>query len=201
MVRLTDRPLQLYFVRHGETEWSARGLHTGVTDLPLTAAGTLQASRLAVFLSDIKLIGVFTSPLTRARQTCETAGFANEAIVDADLAEWDYGEYEGRTTADIHRTRPGWDVFKDGCPGGEEPAQIAQRVDRVIARQKGSSGSIALFSHGQFGCALAARWIGLPVSAGRNFALDPTAIGILGTRHDRPETPVILRWNVLPGEV
>jgi len=123
-----------------------------------------------------------------------------EVVVDADLVEWDCGEYEGRRSVDIHRDCPDWDVFRDGCPGGETPVEIADRADRLIARLRAFRGNIVLFSHGQFGCALAARWIGLPVAAGRHFAFDPAAIGILGAKQDRPDIPVILCWNVPPGK-
>lgn len=196
MTDLNNQPLRLYLVRHGETDWSLSGRHTGTTDLPLTTEGHRQADRLASYFHARGLSHVLTSPRRRARETCKAAGLAGEATTDADLAEWDYGRYEGRTTADIHRERPGWDVYCDGCPGGETSADVAARADRLIARLREYTGGVALFSHGQFGCALAARWIGLPIAEARHFAFDPAAIGILADKPGRSGTSQIVRWNL-----
>jgi broad specificity phosphatase PhoE len=193
----TEAP-RLYFVRHGETEWSLSGRHTGRTDIPLTAAGEVAARRLQPRLKTIAFAHVLTSPRQRARRTCELAGLGLNAEIIADLAEWDYGEYEGRRSADIERDRPGWSIFRDGCPGGETPRNLADRADRLIASLQAMGGAIALFSHGHFGCALAARWIGLPILNGRNFALNPASLSILGYSAHHPETPVVQLWNAAP---
>ncbi len=189
---------QIYFVRHGETDWSLSHQHTGCTDLPLTPHGEAQASALAPWLAPISFSHVFTSPLQRARRTCALACPAAAAQPEPDLMEWNYGEYEGRRTADIHRERPGWDVFSDGCPGGESPADIAARADRLISRLSRLHGNIALFSHGEFGDALAARWIGLEVSQARHLYLDTASLSILGYRPGHDDTRVIRMWNAVP---
>jgi probable phosphoglycerate mutase len=193
----SDRP-QLYFVRHGETEWSLSHQHTGRTDLPLTPHGEQQAIALAPWLARTSFSHVFTSPLQRASRTCALAG-ASAATPEPDLMEWHYGGYEGRRTADIHAERPGWDVFRDGCPGGESPADIAARADRLIARLSRLHGNIALFSHGEFGDALAARWIGLEVAQARHFYLNTASLSILAYRPGHPDTRVIQLWNAVPG--
>ncbi len=192
-----DRPV-VHFVRHGETEWSLAHKHTGRTDLALTAHGEAQASALAPWLAGIAFSHVFTSPLRRARRTCELAGLAAHAEAEPDLMEWNYGEYEGRRTADIQIERPGWDVFSDGCPGGESPAQIAGRADRLIDRLNRLRGNIALFSHGEFGDALAARWIGLEIGQARHLYLDTASLSILGYRPGHLDTRVIALWNAVP---
>jgi broad specificity phosphatase PhoE len=157
--------VRLYLIRHGETEWSLSGQHTGRTDLPLTAQGEDEACKLLPCLSRIGFSGVLTSPLQRARRTCELAGLGAAAEIEPDLAEWHYGDYEGRLSHDIRKERPGWDVFRDGCPNGEKPNQVSDRADRLIARVCTLNGNIALFSHGQFVRVLAMRWIALSLSA------------------------------------
>ena len=192
----TGAPLQLYFIRHGETAWSLSGQHTGRTELPLTPHGEAMARALAPMLRGLHFTQVLTSPRLRARSTCALAGFgASAAQTEPDLAEWDYGAYEGLRTAQVHLQRPGWDVWEDGCPGGEMPVEVAARADRLIERLGGLSGKVALFSHGQFGRVLAARWIGLPVVQGQHFAIDPASIGILGAETHHPQRRVISLWN------
>jgi probable phosphoglycerate mutase len=186
---------QIFLIRHGETSWSLTGQHTGRTDLPLTENGEHRASYLRGLLSGTKFTHVLTSPLQRARRTCELAGFGPVARVEPDLHEWDYGDYEGRTTADIRAQRPGWNVFQDGCPQGESVEQISQRADRVLAGLRPMDGTVALFSHGQFLRALAVRWIGLPVREGQHFALDTASISILGYEHHNGDIPAISLWN------
>ena len=183
---------QIYLLRHGETAWSLTGQHTGYTDPPLTENGERRASCLRGQLQGIKFDHVLTSPLQRARRTCELAGFGAVARTAPDLQEWDYGHYEGRTTADIRAQHPGWDVFVDGCPHGESVDQISQRADRALTSLRKLGGTIALFSHGQFLRVLAMRWIGLPVGEGRHFALDTASISILGLER---EIVVIMLWN------
>lgn len=191
---------QLYLIRHGETEWSFSGRHTGRTDLPLTDQGAAKALRLRAYLAATPFALVLTSPLKRARETCVLAGFGSIAEISTDLSEWDYGDYEGRSSADIRNEVPGWNVFRDGCPGGESPAQVSERADRVIARALAFEGRIALFSHGQFGCALAARWIELAILKGQHFALDPASVSVLGPKPGHPQVPVIEQWNTAPPE-
>lgn len=187
--------LELYLIRHGETAWSITGQHTGVTDIPLTLHGEKQASELAPFLRTLHFARVLTSPLSRARHTCELAGLGEGALIDADLAEWNYGEYEGRRTVDIQRDIPGWNVWHDGCPRGDTPLSISDRADRLLARLGALSGKVALFSHGQFGEALAARWIGLAVIEAQHFALGPATVSILAHETGHPSVPVIALWN------
>lgn len=191
-------PLQIYFVRHGETAWSLSGQHTGHTDLPLTPHGKTMARALAPLLAAVPFALVLTSPRLRARTTCELAGLGAAAQVETDLAEWDYGDYEGQRSVDIRRQRPDWDVWRDGCPGGEMPAEVGVRADRVIARLRELDGAVILFSHGQFGRVLAARWVGWPVVEGLHFALDPASVGILATETGRPERRIIALWNATP---
>ena len=194
-------PLQLYLLRHGETEWSLSGQHTGRTDLPLTAHGETEARALGPRLRGVRFAHVLTSPLYRARQTCEFSGFGAAAEIEPDLAEWNYGDYEGRLSADIHKQRPNWNVLQDGCPGGEMPAQVSARTDRLIARLRELDGNIALFSHGQFGCVLAARWIGLPLIEARHFLIGTASLSILGYEPSHPEVPVIALWNTSAHEL
>ena len=184
--------VEIHLFRHGETEWSLSLRHTGRTDLPLTARGEAEASALGGRLRGLRFDRVFTSPRQRARRTCELAVPSPASEIDPDLAEWDYGDYEGRRSAEILTERPGWNIFADGAPGGETPAEISERADRVIARLRGTGGRVALFTHGHFGRVLAARWIGLPVAEARHFLLGTASAGILG--HERGE-PVIARWN------
>jgi probable phosphoglycerate mutase len=174
------RPSAVFLVRHGETEWSLSGQHTGVTDLPLTENGRRAAQQLAPLLAETEFALVLTSPLARARTTCELAGLGDRMQVDPDLSEWSYGAYEGLTAEQIHRSAPGWLIFTDGCPGGESPDQVGARVDRVIRRIREAAGRVALFAHGHFLRVFAARWIGLPPAHGRHFLLDTSTLSILG---------------------
>lgn len=184
----------VYLARHGETAWSLSGQHTGLTDLPLTAGGEAAARALGARLSRVRPGLVLTSPLARAHRTCELAGFGDVAQVDADLVEWHYGTYEGRTTSDILRDRPGWKLFRDGCPGGEMPADVAVRADRVIARVRAHGGDALLFSSGHLLRMLAARWVGLPPAGGAWLVLGTASLSTLGYEHDASE-PVIRSWN------
>lgn len=185
--------MPIYLIRHGETEWALTGRHTGRTDLPLTENGERQASALRERLQGISFTRVLTSPYQRARRTCELAGLGAEAKVEADLHEWDYGDYEGRTTPDIQLQRPGWNVFMDGCPHGESVEAVSRRADRVLAALRPVDGAVALFSHGQFLGSVAMRWIGLPVPEGRHFVLDTASFGVLGYEHG--DIPVVSSWN------
>ncbi len=193
--------MSVHVIRHGETAWSRGGRHTGLTDLPLTEAGEAQAHRLAPWLADTHFGLVLCSPLLRARQTCDGAGLSQRRSIDPDLAEWDYGDYEGLRSDEIAHGRAGWDVFADGCPGGETPAQVGARADRVIATCAAAPGEAALFTHGEFASVLAVRWIGLPVAAGAHFCLGPAALAVLGCRPGHPAVAAILTWNVVPGAV
>jgi len=186
---------RLYLIRHGETEWSVSGRHTGRTDIALTARGEAEARALQPLLGAITFTTVLTSPLQRARRTCELSGFGATMTIEPDLAEWDYGAYEGLTSPDIYRERPDWSVFRDGCPGGETPAQISDRADRLIARLRARDGNVALFTHGHFGCVLAARWIDLPVIEGQHLLLSTASVSFLGHHPTHPEVPVIAMWN------
>lgn len=188
----------LYLVRHGETAWSLSGRHTGRTDLPLTIQGEAMAAALKPWLAPVAFTAVLTSPLLRARRTCALAGFAEREETSNDLREWDYGTYEGRASSDIRREAPGWNLFRDGCPDGESPSAVALRADSLIDRLRGAKGPVALFSHGQFGCVLAVRWIGLAIAEGQHFALDPGSVSILASRPGHPDTPAIILWNAGP---
>ena len=190
--------LHLYLIRHGETAWSITGQHTGVTDIALTAHGEGEARALVPFLYATHFTRVLTSPLSRARQTCALAGLAVNAEVEPDLAEWDYGDYEGRRTVDIHQEKPGWSIWRDGCPHGETPADISERADRLLDRLRPLSGNVALFSHGQFGSALAVRWIELAVIKAQHFAFGPASISILAYQPGHPDLPIIALWNSRP---
>jgi probable phosphoglycerate mutase len=190
-------PLRLYLIRHGETEWSLSGQHTGRTDIPLTAHGEDEARELQPCLRPIRFARVLTSPRQRARRTCELADFGS-AEIEPDLAEWDYGDYEGRRSEDIRKGRPGWNIFRDGCPRGEAPAEISGRADRLIARLQALQGNVALFSHGQFGAVLAVRWIGLPVIDGQHFPLGAASLSILAHDPRHPEVRAIELWNAAP---
>jgi broad specificity phosphatase PhoE len=187
--------LRLYLIRHGETEWSLSGRHTGRTDIALTANGADEARELGKRLQGIPFAQVLTSPLKRALQTCKLAGLANVPEVEPDLAEWDYGDYEGRSSADIRKEQPDWNVYRDGCPNGELPAQVSARSDRLIARLCKLDGNVALFSHGQIGSAIAARWIGLAVVEAQHFALGTASLSILSLDPHHPGVPVIALWN------
>ena len=180
-------------IRHGETEWSLNGRHTGRTDLPLLPEGEAQARALRPKLAGYQLEAVLTSPLLRARQTCAVAGLGELAVVDPDLAEWDYGDYEGLTTPEIRQDRPGWELFADGVPDGETAADVGVRVDRVIARVRAVGGDVALVAHSHVLRVLVARWIGLDPTVGRLFVLGPA--GLSGLGWDRGQ-PVVQRWNL-----
>jgi broad specificity phosphatase PhoE len=186
-----------YLGRHGETAWTISRQHTSVTDLPLTAQGEVEALRLGERLEGLTFAAVLTSPLQRAVRTCELAGFGSMAKVEPDLIEWNYGAYEGRTSADIHRERPDWQLFRDGCPGGESPDQIGARADRVVRRVRGIEGNTLLFSSAHFLRVFAARWLGLDPAAGRYFLLGTASLSIVGYEHDRSE-PVIRVWDEMP---
>jgi probable phosphoglycerate mutase len=189
---MSARNQRVYLIRHGETEWSLSGRHTGITDLPLTENGRRMAKMLRPVLANESFALVLTSPLERARETAELAGFGARAEIDPDLMEWNYGEYEGLTSKEIRAQAPGWIIFRDGCPGGESPDQIGARVDRVIARVRAVDGNVALFAHGHVFRVFVARWIGLSVAAGSHFLLDTATLNILGYYH---EIPAVKRWN------
>jgi broad specificity phosphatase PhoE len=182
---------ELWVVRHGETEWSASGRHTSVTEVPLTESGEDAARGLADRLAETSFDLVLTSPRARARRTAELAGFP-DARVDHDLVEWDYGEYEGITTAQIRETVPGWTVWSHPCPGGEDSADVATRLDRVVADVRAHGGRVLVFGHGHASRALACRWLGQPVEEGRLFRLDTATVSVLGYEH---EDPAVARWN------
>jgi broad specificity phosphatase PhoE len=184
----------VYLARHGETAWSLSGQHTGRTDLPLTDRGERNARALGERLRGLTFSKVFTSPLLRATRTCELAGFGRAAEIDPDLVEWDYGQYEGRRTVDIHAERPDWQLFRDGCPGGESPDQIGARADRVIVRLRGVEGNVLVFSSGHFLRVLGARWLNLEAAAGRYLLLSTASLSALGYEHNQAE-PAIRLWN------
>jgi broad specificity phosphatase PhoE len=184
----------VYLARHGETAWSLSGQHTGLTDLPLTERGERNARRLAERLRGVTFAKVLTSPLQRATRTCELAGFGAVAEIDRDLVEWNYGEYEGRLTADIHRERPEWQLFRDGCPGGESPKEVGVRADRVVKRVRAVKGDVLLFSSGHFLRVFAVRWLGLDPVMGRYFVLSTASLSALGYEHNLWQ-PVIRLWD------
>jgi len=191
---MTDPLYHCYIGRHGETTWSLSGQHTGRTDLPLTVNGERQAQALGARLLGQTFAKVLTSPAQRALRTCELAGFGARAEIDPELAEWDYGAYEGLRTADILRERPDWDLFRDGAPGGETPEQIGARADRVVARIRAVAGAVLVFSSAHISRVLAARWLGLPPTGGRLMVLGTASLSILGYEHN-PAEPVIRLWN------
>lgn len=172
--------MNLFAIRHGETAWSLTGQHTGTTDIPLTANGRRLAERMRPVLAGNAFGLTLCSPLQRARETCELAGFGDTAVIDPDLIEWNYGDYEGLTTKQIHEAAPGWLIFQDGCPGGETPEQVGERVDRVITRSRAADGDTVLFAHGHVLRVLVARWIGLAASGGQHFLLDTGTLSVLG---------------------
>lgn len=185
----------LYVARHGETAWSLSGQHTGLTDLPLTPNGERNAKRLGERLKGLTFTKVFTSPLQRASRTCALAGFGSAAEIDHDLVEWDYGQYEGRRSAEIFAERPDWQLFRDGCPGGESPQQVEERADRVVQRIRAVLGNVLLFSSGHFIRVLAARWLELgPGAAGKYFLLGTASLSALSYEHNLSH-PVIRLWN------
>ncbi|HEY1465825.1 MAG TPA: histidine phosphatase family protein [Acidimicrobiales bacterium] len=181
-----------FLIRHGETEWSLSRRHTGLTDLPLLPEGRLQAESLRAALGRHAFRLVLHSPLTRAAETSRLAGLEAGAKIEPDLAEWDYGMYEGLTTAEILEKNPGWDLWRDGCPGGESPSQVGARVDRVIATVRSAPGDVACVAHSHVLRALGARWVGLAVDGGKYFTLDPASLSILAWEHGRP---VVNVWN------
>ena len=184
----------IYLARHGETAWSLTGQHTGVTDLPLTERGEHNAVRLAERLAGLVFAKVLTSPLRRAARTCELAGFGGVAQVDRDLVEWNYGDYEGLRTAEVHAKRPDWDLFRDGCPNGESPQQIGARADRVVNRLRAIKGNVLIFSSGHFLRVLAARWLGLEPAAGKYFMLNTASLSALSYEQELSH-PAIQFWN------
>jgi probable phosphoglycerate mutase len=186
------RQMEVVLVRHGETEWSRDGRHTGRTDVPLTAAGRSQAERLGAPLGDWRFTRVLASPLGRALDTCRLAGFGDRAELSDALLEWDYGEYEGETTPQIRELRPGWNLWRDGCPGGESAADVGARVDPLASELKASEGDVAVFAHGHLLRVLAARWVELAPEAGARFWLATATISVLGFER---ETATIRRWN------
>ena len=184
----------VYLARHGDTAWSVSGQHTGRTDLPLTENGELNARRLGERLKGMTFVQVFTSPLQRAARTCELAGFGAGAEVLPDLLEWDYGQYEGLRSAEILKERPDWDLFRDGCPGGESPDQVGKRADHVIERVRAISGDVLMFSSGHFLRVLAGRWLALDPGSGRHFVLSTASLSALSYEHHLSQ-PVIRLWN------
>jgi probable phosphoglycerate mutase len=188
------QPPRLFLLRHGNTDWSDSRKHTGRTDIPLNASGELHALLLGKRLKGETFARVFVSPLARVRRTCELAGFAKDSVVDPDLTEWDYGEFEGLLTADVHRTRPDWYLYRDGAPGGESPEQVAVRADRFIQRVRRIDGDVAAFSSAQIIRMIAARWLGLPPSAAQYFYTETASVGIVGYEHDRSH-PVVHLWD------
>jgi broad specificity phosphatase PhoE len=194
-VRKSEELGVIYMARHGETAWSRTGQHTGLTNLPLTEQGERNARRLGERLKGLTFAKVFTSPLRRALQSCELAGFGSVAEIDPDLVEWDYGEYEGRTTVEIHAERPDWSLFRDGCPGGESPQQVAARADRVASRLRTEIGDVLLFSSRHFMQALASHWIGVePAAVAESLMLSTSSLSALGYI-DCLSQPAIRLWN------
>jgi probable phosphoglycerate mutase len=195
MARMEAAPAaaaEVFLIRHGETQWSLSGQHTGVTDIPLTENGRRAAKELEPLLSGKSFSLVLASPLQRARQTCELAGLGDRVKVDPDLTEWNYGEYEGLTPEQIHRRAPGWMIFAEGCPGGESPDEVGARVDRLIGKVRAVAGRVALFGHGHVFRVFAARWIGLPATDGGHFLLDTSTLNVLGYYRGIPAVKI---WN------
>jgi broad specificity phosphatase PhoE len=192
LILLAEPNVNVFAIRHGETAWSLNGQHTGKTDIPLTDNGRRLAARMRPVLAANPFGLVLCSPMRRARETCELAGFGERAIIDSDLVEWNYGKYEGLTAKQIDEVAPGWLIFRDGCPGGEAPEQVSARVDRVIARSRAVPGDTALFAHGHLLRVFAARWIGLPARGGQHFLLNTGTLCVLGYYH---EIPAVRNWN------
>jgi broad specificity phosphatase PhoE len=190
-----EKKPEILLARHGETEWTLSGQHTSRTDLPLTENGRKLTAAIKAALEGRSFALVLCSPLRRARETCELAGFGDQAVIDEDLREWDYGEYEGLTTPQIRDKDPGWNLWTDGAPGGEAPEQVAARADRVIERLRNAGGDAIAFAHGHILRVVGARWVEMPVSAGARFILSPGTICTLG--YER-ETQAFLSWNVTP---
>ncbi len=194
-------PLRIYLVRHGETEWSLSGQYTGSTDIPLTAKGEAAARKLGLRLRSIPFTRVLTSPLQRAQQTCVLAGVSPVAEIEPDLGEWGYGDYEGRTPADIYESSPDWNLFRDGAPHGETPEEVSVRVDRFIVRLRLLEGNVALFSHGHIGRVIVARWIDLSIRQAQGFLLNTASLSILCYEHNRIGHPAIALLNAASDEV
>ena len=189
---------RLFLARHGDTAWTESRQHTGRTDLPLNERGELNARQMGERLrKNYSFARVFTSPLQRASKTCELAGYGEKAEIDADLVEWDYGSFEGRRGKEIRAERPGWLLYRDGCPGGESPEDVAARADRFIARISALTGDILAFSSGHVTRMIAARWLGLPPGAGRFFYCRPASVGVLAYEHDSLDEPIIFKWNYI----
>jgi probable phosphoglycerate mutase len=186
---------KLFLARHGDTAWTESRQHTGRTDIPLNQAGEERARQLGDRLRRYSFVCVFASPLQRASKTCELAGFGAVATVDPDLVEWDYGRFEGMLTKQILKERPGWELFRDGCPEGESPGDVAARADRFIARVRGIEGDVLAFSSGHIIRMIAARWLGLPPGNGRFFYCRPASVGVLGFEHKNRDEPIIGLWN------
>jgi broad specificity phosphatase PhoE len=189
--------MNLYLIRHGETAWSISGQHTGRTDIPLTGQGEQDARALAEALRAVRFSRVFTSPRQRARRTCELVGLDAATDIEPGMVEWDYGDYEGQRSPDIRKRRPDWNLFRDGCPHGESPADVSDRADRLITQLRALEGNIAVFSHGHFGRVLAARWIGLPISQAQHFLLSTASVSILGYEQNSADESAIALWNAV----
>lgn len=189
---LEEANVNVFAIRHGETAWSLSGQHTGTTDIPLTDNGRWLAERMRPVLAGKAFALVLCSPLPRARETCDLAGLGDAVVIEPDLVEWNYGQYEGLTPKQIREDAPGWLIFRDGCPGGEMPEQVGARVDRVISRARAADGDVALFAHGHVLRVLAARWIGFPAASGQHFLLDTGTLCVLGYYRDIPAVRV---WN------
>ena len=190
----SDLP-RLFLTRHGDTAWTASRQHTGRTDIPLSDAGAERACQIGQSLRRFSFSRVFTSPLQRASKTCELAGYGTAAEVDPDLVEWDYGQYEARTTREILNERPGWELYRDGCPAGELPGDVAARADAFLARVRRIEGDVLAFSSGHIIRMIAARWLGLPPSSGRFFYCRPASVGVLGHEHRNRDEPILGLWN------
>jgi probable phosphoglycerate mutase len=188
-------PLRLFVIRHGETEWSLSGQHSGRADILLTENGKAEARQLGQRIRNVEFSYVLVSPLSRAMQTCQIAGLGKQAKVDADLSEWDNGDYEGRTGNEIRALHPGWNLFQDGCPNGESPIQISDRVDRLVGSLRELSGDVAIFTHSHLARVLVTRWIGAAVKVAQHFLLDTASLSILCYEHAQQDQPAILLWN------
>jgi probable phosphoglycerate mutase len=186
---------RLFLARHGDTAWTDSRQHTGRTDIPLNARGEERARLIGEQLRRFTFNRVFTSPLQRASKTCALSGYGAVAEVNSDLVEWDYGDFEGKLTKELFQVRPRWELYRDGCPGGESPADVAGRADRFIARLDGINGDVLAFSSGHIIRMIAARWLGLPPGAGRHFYCRPASVGVLGLEHGKRDEPIIGLWN------
>ena len=195
MTAIVTMPVKVHLIRHGETEWSLTGQHTSRTDIALTEQGERQARELGERLIGIDFARIFSSPRQRAQQTHALSGLTPASEIEPKLAEWDYGDYEGQRSVDIRKARPGWNLFRDGCPNGESPTQVSERADQFIVCLRTLTGNVALFTHGQFGSALVARWIGLPVINAENLPLGTASLSVLSFAANHPEVPVIALLN------